>query len=125
MKKLIIASALFLTAGFASALDIESYTQEKHANLQAQNKPTALHFHAGWCSTCAAQESVFKSLESSNDLKGITLLVVDFDNNKALRSQLKVKSQSTVIVYKGKTEVARSAGEAGADSIKALLSKGL
>ena len=125
MKKLIIASVLFLTAGFASALDIESYTQEKHANLQAQNKPTALHFHAGWCSTCAAQESVFKSLESSSDLKGITLLVVDFDDNKALRSQLKVKSQSTIIVYKGKNEVARSAGDAGADSVKALLSKGL
>lgn len=125
MKNFIIASALMVASGFASALDVESYTQEKHMNLQAQNKPTALHFHAGWCSTCAAQESVFKSLGSSNDLKGVTLLVVDFDSNKALRSQLKVKSQSTVIVYKGKTEVARSAGETGADNIKALLSKGL
>jgi len=93
--------------------------------LQEKNKPTAWHFHAGCCSTCAEQESVFKSLESSNDLKGVTLLVVDFENNKALRFQLQVKSQCNVIFYKGKTEVARSARETGADCIKALLSKGL
>ncbi len=125
MKKLMIMLALVFGANFANALEIDSYTQEKLANLQAQNKSTALHFHASWCSTCAAQDAVFKSLESSKDLQGVTLLVVDFDNNKALRSQLKVKSQSTIIVYKGKSEVGRSAGDAGADSIKALLAKGL
>ncbi len=125
MKKRIIGLTLALVDNFAGALDIEPYTPEKLANLQAQNKPAALHFHASWCSTCAAQDAVFKSIESSKDLKGLTLLVVDFDDNKALRSQLKVKSQSTIIVYKGKNEVARSAGDAGADSIKTLLSKGL
>lgn len=125
MKSLTIGLALALVANVASALDIEPYTQEKLASLQAQNKPAALHFHAGWCSTCAAQSTVFKSIESSKDLKGLTLLVVDFDGNKALRSQLKVKSQSTIIVYKGNNEVARSAGDARADSVKALLSKAL
>ncbi len=125
MRRLLCALALLLSTTLAHALQVQPYTPESLAALQQQGKPVALHFHAGWCGTCTEQERVLNQLKASNALPSLTLLVVDYDANKPLRKQLKVTSQSTFIVYKGRSEVARNGGETRPEAIRALLSKAL
>ncbi len=125
MRHLLLTLALMFSAFTASALEVRPYTAQALAALQEQGKPVALHFHADWCGTCTEQERVLNKLKADNALPGVTLLVVDYDANKPLRKQLKVASQSTFIVYKGASEIARNGGETRPDAIKALLAKAL
>jgi len=52
-----------------------------------------------------------------------TLLVVDYDKERELRSKLNVRTQSTLIVFKGDKEVARLAGKTDEKSLKDALIK--
>ncbi len=125
MIRLLSSVFLFLAVTSAHALQIQPYTADKLAQLQAAGKPVSLHFHATWCGTCIEQEKALLTLKSDPALTAMTLLVVDYDSNKPLRRELKVLSQSVFVVYKGSKEVAREGGETSAQKIKNMLSKGL
>ncbi|POA60325.1 thioredoxin, partial [Pseudomonas sp. GW531-T4] len=63
-----------------------------------------LHFSANWCPTCTAQKASFSELEKSGLLKGIVLLVADYDKEEELKKQMKVTHQSTLISFYGGVE---------------------
>lgn len=107
----LLAFALAGLANLAFALDIQPYSESALNQLQQAGKPAALHFHADWCPTCRAQEKVFQGLKRDASLD-LTLLVVDYDKEKALKQKLGVRTQSTLIVYRGSAEKARLAGDA-------------
>jgi hypothetical protein len=50
---------------------------------------------------------------------------IDFDTQKDLLRQFKVRVQSTMIAFKGKQEVGRSSGDTNSDSIERLLEKSI
>lgn len=117
----IVATALLLTASATTfALDIKPYTAQALSAEQQAGKPVSLHFHANWCPTCRAQEKVFQQWKGDASVPG-TLLVVDYDNEKELKKQLKVHTQSTLITYRGSVEKARLAGETDAGKLRAAL----
>ena len=122
--KSIFASILLGAASMAHALDIMPYSASALAAAQTANQSVALHFHADWCPTCRAQASVLQELKSEAGLP-ITVMVVNYDNEKQLRRSLKVRSQSVFIVYKGFVERARLAGDTSKDAIRAGLKAGL
>ena len=53
--------------------------------------------------------------------KDVTLLVVNYDNERDLKKTLKVRAQSTLLVFKGNRETARQGGETAPDKLKAAL----
>ena len=117
----IVATTLLLTASAASfALDIKPYSAQALSTEQQASKPVTLHFHADWCPTCRAQEKVFQQWKGDASVPG-TLLVVNYDNEKELKKQLGVRTQSTLIAYRGSAEKARLAGDTDADKLHALL----
>ncbi len=120
----IAASALWFAASMAQALTLAPYSAAALADAQKAGAPVALHFHASWCSTCKAQDKAFSELQADPSLK-LTVLKVDFDKEAELKQQLKVRSQSTLIVYRGATERARLAGETQPDKLKAALQSAL
>jgi len=122
-RKLMIPVFFLLLAvsGLARALDIQPYTANALQQAQASGKPVAVHFHADWCPTCKAQEQAFKVLQGDPQLKGITLLVANYDNERELKKAMNVRSQSVVVVFRGSKETARIGGETKPDRIKAAL----
>jgi thiol-disulfide isomerase/thioredoxin len=70
----------------------------------------AVHFHADWCTTCKQQEKSFAQLKGDKNLD-MVLLVADYDKEKDLRRSMKVRSQSTLVVFRGKAEKARLGGD--------------
>jgi len=55
----------------------------------------------------------------------MAIFQVDFDAQKDFLQEHKVRFQSTLIVFKGKSEKGRSTGDTDPASIRALLEKGL
>jgi thiol-disulfide isomerase/thioredoxin len=121
----LLALALLLASAWAQALTLLPYSAQALAQAQQAGAPVALHFHASWCPTCALQTKVFKAMQADARSPQLTVLVVDYDHEVALKKQLKVNQQSTLIVYKGSAEVARSTGETQAEALGMLLQSAL
>ncbi len=120
-----LALSLIGVSGIAHAIDIQPYDAAALAKLQAAGKPVALHFHADWCPTCVNQTRALEQLKAGGQLQGMTVLVADYDKEKDLKRQYKVRSQSVLVVFKGATEVARSAGQTQPEQLQQALAKAL
>lgn len=119
MKALLIL-ALATACNLAHALDIQPYAPETLAAKQKAGESVALHFHADWCPTCRAQDKVFNGWKGDASVPG-TLLIVNYDKERELKRQLGVRTQSTVIAYKGTRETGRLAGDTDPKALRAVL----
>jgi len=77
------------------------------------------------CPTCKAQKPILDKLSGQPKYSGVERFRVDFDDQKDVVKQFKAQVQSTLIVYRGRNEVARSVGETDEGRIRALLDKAL
>ena len=121
--KLLFAGLLALAVTAASAGEVKKYDQATFDALAAADKPVVVVVHATWCPTCKAQDPIQKSLMKSEPFKDYTMLTLDFDADKATLKTLRVSQQSTMIVFKGKTEVGRSVGDTSKAGIEGLMKK--
>lgn len=121
--RLMMAVLSFLAATSALAGETKPFDQATFAQLQAAGKPILVDVYADWCPTCKAQAPILSELMSRPEFKDYTMLKVNFDTQKDVRRVLHVTEQSTLIVYRGKQEVARSIGDTSKDSIAATLRK--
>lgn len=121
-----LLGSIVLLFGITAAHALESvpYTAKAVERAQAAGKPLALHFHADWCSTCRAQEKVFNDLKTDASLP-VTIFVADYDKERELKHKLGVRTQSTVIVYRGVKETARLAGDTDPGKLRAALQSAL
>lgn len=120
LKTTLTLCAALLATSWVNALTVTPYSPDAFAKLQASGARTALHFHADWCPTCRAQDKAMDSLKADPDLN-VTVLTVDYDKEVALKKQLKVRAQSTFIIYRGTVETNRSIGETSPEGIRQAL----
>ncbi len=88
-------------------------------------KTVVLDFHADWCGTCRKQAKSLTEVLAEDAFKDVIAFRVNFDNAKALKQELGVRSQSTIIVFKGGAEVTRSTGETSVVALRELVKKGV
>lgn len=121
-----IAIASLIQFGLSiHASEIKDFNEKAFQSAQAQGKTIVLDFHADWCGTCAQQEKSLKSVLTDPKLQSVVGFKVDFDRSDKLKQVNKVQKQSTLIVFKGSTEVARAMGITEQKEIASLLAKGL
>jgi thioredoxin 1 len=99
----------------------EPFTQSRLDALNRTGQPALVAIHADWCSTCKTQERVLQELLTQAEFKRITLLRMDFDQQKEAVRSFGVEYQSTLIVFKEGREVGRSTADQSPVSIAALL----
>jgi thioredoxin 1 len=101
------------------------FSNEALQKAQAAGRPILIRVHAGWCPTCKAQEPILGELTTQPKFKNLAVFRLDFDKQKAELKQLRAQSQSTLILFKGATEVGRSVGDTQKASIALLLDKAI
>lgn len=115
-----LAWTLLTLGGAAHALDIAPYSAQALAQKQQAGEAVSLHFHAKWCPTCLVQERAFNTFKGDAAVPG-TLLVVDYDQERELKREIGVRSQSTLIVFKGQEQKHRSGGVTDPQALKTAL----
>jgi thioredoxin 1 len=120
-----LLAGLLGASPLAQALEVKPFSAAALASAQKAGQPVAVHFHAEWCPTCRKQSTVLTQLKSDKSLDAVTVLVADYDAERDLRKALKVRTQSTVIVFNGTTERARVAGETDSAKLAAALRSAL
>lgn len=110
-------AAIGQTAGGPKA----KFTQAAFEAAQAAGKPILVDVTAPWCPTCRTQAPIINSLLAKPEFKNMAVFQVDFDSQKDALKALNVRSQSTLITFKGKAEVSRTSGETKADAIEKQL----
>jgi len=119
-----VAALLTVTSvSSAFAGEHRPYDAAAFQAAQAAGKPIMVEVHAPWCPVCVKQKPVIDALKKAPELSDLVIFTVDFDSQKDLLRQFNVQKQSTLIVFNGKTEKARSTGVTDPAEIRNLLMK--
>ncbi len=125
-RTFILASAALAAApSLPARAAAQRFTQAAFAAAQAAGKPLLIEVTAPWCPTCRAQQPILQKLTAQPRFRDLVFLSVDFDSQKDVLRTLNVQSQSTLVVFKGRQEVGRSAGDTNEASITALVAKSI
>lgn len=109
----------------ALALDIVPYQAEQFAQARAAGKVTAIQFHSGWCPVCVMQERGVRTLKEDKAFDQVTVYQADFFKEEALRKQFNVTSFSTLVIFKGDAERARTTGDSRPEQLRPLFARAL
>ena len=115
--KLTLLIALLSVASQAGA-DAKPFSQEKFDQLQADGKPVLIDVWADWCPTCKRQGTILGPLLQEEEFQNITLLKVDFDDQKDVVKAFGATRQSTLILYKNGKEVDRGVAETNPERLR-------
>lgn len=130
LNKRHLLAGLALTIAMAvsaplAALDKKPFDANAFDAAQAAGKPILVEVTAPWCPTCKAQAPILANLARQPKFKDMARFEIDFDSQKDLLRKFNVRTQSTLIAFKGKQEVGRSTGDTNAGSIERLLDKSI
>jgi thioredoxin 1 len=88
---------------------------------QAAGKAILVDITAPWCPTCKQQRPIVEEIEKERP--DLVVYEVDFDTAKDVLKRFRVQYQSTLIVFRGVKEVARSTGETDPTPLRSLVAK--
>lgn len=127
-RQVFVLAATLLAGGLPGAgraAEPVAFDPGAFAAAQEAGRPILVQISAPWCPICRAQKPVLATFAAEPRFKDLAIFTIDFDSQRDLVRRFGAQMQSTLIVYKGGTEVARSVGETQAEWIEPLLEKAL
>lgn len=127
-KRMSVLMALAVFGGLVAAASAANWKAFDNAafKLALKSGGTVLvDFHATWCPTCTRQKSSLDKVLADKEFQGVSAFAADYDTSTDLKREMQVRSQSTLILFKGGCEIARSIGTTDPDELRAFLRKGL
>lgn len=122
MMRLALSGAMSLALAAATlAGEVRPYSADAFASAQADNAPIVVHVTAEWCPTCHVQRPIVRSLAEDPANPDLLVFEIDFDDDKDVLRQFGVRSQSTLIAFRGTEERARSVGVTSSTGIADLI----
>lgn len=120
-----LGSTLAVPPHSAVAGETVPFSDSAFEAAQTSGKPILIEVSAPWCPICKTQKPILAKLANDPRFKDLQIFDIDFDTQKSLLKRLNVRMQSTLIAYKGTTEVGRSVGETQPEWIESLVEKTL
>jgi thioredoxin 1 len=118
-KALLTAATLLAWSPVAQAG--QPFDAAAFQSAQNAQKAILVDVAASWCPTCKQQHPTIQQIEKERP--DLVVYEVDFDTAKDLLKKFRVQYQSTLIVFRGTKEIARSTGETDPALIRALVAK--
>tara|TARA_Y100001970_G_scaffold238692_1_gene300091 strand:- start:276 stop:647 length:372 start_codon:yes stop_codon:yes gene_type:complete len=123
MKKFILILILLIPTNVFSFDKVTNFDLKKLIDTQRSGKTIVVHSWNKYCSTCAAQFKVFD--QALKDFKNVEFMFYEQNKNKDIARSLGIQYWTTIVVYKGKDEIAREIGLTNKDQIYELIKKGI
>ncbi|WP_333824679.1 thioredoxin family protein [Pinisolibacter sp.] len=128
-RRLVLAAcataSLFAALPAAAGGDVVPYNAAAFDAAHGAGASILVEVHAPWCPTCRAQAPILEDLRKAPQFGELKVFRVDFDSQKDALKRFGVRTQSTLITFKGGKETGRSVGDTNRDSIAALLAKAI
>ena len=124
MKKILILIFLLISTNAFSAEDYKSnFTIEKFEEAKKNGETVVVTAWNKYCGTCKRQKVVLDQAEK--DFKDVLFLYYNHPKMKDIAKYLKIDHRSTILVYKGNTEVSRTLGQVDKSVIYSNIKKGI
>ena len=126
-RHVLALAGLLASAGLAPARAGEDapFSEAAFEAARTAGYPILIAINAPWCPICRTQKPIIKTLAAEPRFKDLRIFDIDFDSQKDLLRRFDARMQSTLIAFKGKTEVGRSVGETQQEWIEGLMEKTL
>jgi len=122
-KILIIIFLLISTNAFSAEGHTSNFTIEKFEKAKKNGETIVVTAWAKYCGTCQRQKVVLDQAEK--DFKDVLFLYYNHPKMKGIAKFLKINHRSTILVYKGNTEVSRTLGQVDKLVIYSNIKKGI
>jgi thiol-disulfide isomerase/thioredoxin len=99
----------------------QTYNEAAFMMAQGKDKTIVVDVYADWCPTCRAQAPILEELRQERQSGDVLFVKVNFDEQKAFLRAHRIPRQSTVLVFRGETEVARSIAETNRTRLRGIV----
>ena len=123
MKNFLIIVFILLSSNSFALEKTTNFDLKKLIDTQKSGKTIVIHSWNKYCATCATQFKVFD--QALKDFKNVEFMFYEQNRNKDIAKSLGVQYWTTIVVYKGKDEIAREIGLTSKDQIYELIKKGI
>ena len=123
MRKLFTIVFLFVCLSANAVEKKTNFSEEIFENAKASGKTVVINSYEVWCGTCSKQTKILDQAEK--EFENIVFFSYEQSKNKDIAQKLDVKLWTTIVVYKGKDEVARIIGQTDKETIYSAIRKGI
>ena len=124
MKKILVIFFLLIsTNAFSAEGHISNFTIETFEEAKKNGETVVVNAWAKYCGTCKRQKVILDQAEK--DFKDVLFLYYNHPKMKDIARYLKIDHRSTILVYKGYTEVSRTIGQLEKSVIYSNIKKGI
>ena len=124
MKKILVIIFLLINTNvFAAENKKLNFTVEKFEDAKKNGETVVVAAWSKYCGTCIRQKVVLEQAE--NDFKDVLFLYYNHPKKKDIAKYLKIDHRSTILVFKGETEVSRTLGQVDKSVIYSNIEKGI
>ena len=123
MRKLFTTIFLFVCLTANAVEKKTNFSEEIFENAKASGKTVVVNSYEAWCGTCSKQTKILDQAEK--EFGDIVFLSYEQSKNKDIAQKLGIKFWTTIVVYKGKNEIARIIGQTDKETIYSAIQKGI
>ena len=123
MKKFLLFVFILLSTDVFAFEKTTNFTFEKFEKAQLDGKTIVINAWNQDCIICAKQSKIFVS--ALDDFKDVEFLFYEQTKNKDIAKALDIRFWTTIVVFKGKKEVAREIGLVRKEEIYKIIEKGI
>ena len=123
MKKILIILILLFQFPLNAADKYTNFSLKSLEDAKANGKTIVINSYEPWCWSCRKQDKVL--LDAKDEFKDVVFLTYQQGKNKDIADFLNISVRTTIVVFKGKKEVARIIGQTSKQEIYSAIKKGI
>ena len=123
MKKILVILILLIQFPANAADKYTNFSLSSLEKAKAADKTVVVNSYEPWCWSCRKQDKVL--IGAKDEFKDVVFLTYQQGKHKNIAQALNISVRTTIVVFKGKKEVARIIGQTGKTEIYSAIKKGI
>ena len=123
MKKILVILVLLIQFPANAADKYTNFSLTSLEKAKNTGKTVVVNSYEPWCWSCRKQDKVL--ISAKDEFKGVVFLTYQQGKHKDIAEALNISVRTTIVVFKGKKEVARIVGQTGKTEIYSAIKKGI